>query len=69
VIVGHDPDFSELLAELTGAPRMSMKKGAIARVDVRDGLRSGSGVLRWLLPPDLVPAGSPAGPSGRKKGA
>jgi phosphohistidine phosphatase len=54
VLVGHDPDFSELLAELTGAPRMSMKKGAIARVDVRGGVRSGSGVLRWLLPPDLV---------------
>lgn len=58
VVVGHDPDFSELLAELTGTPRISMKKGAIARVDVRDGLRAGSGVLRWLLPPDLVPAES-----------
>jgi phosphohistidine phosphatase len=63
LIVGHDPDFSELLAELTGAPRMSMKKGAIARLDVRDGLRPGSGVLRWLLPPDLVPAASPAAQS------
>ena len=55
VIVGHDPDFSELLAELTGAPNLTMKKGAIARVDLAGGIKSGSGVLRWLLPPDLLP--------------
>jgi phosphohistidine phosphatase len=55
VIVGHDPDFSELLADLTGAPNLTMKKGAIARVDLARGVRPGSGVLRWLLPPDLVP--------------
>jgi phosphohistidine phosphatase len=55
VLVGHDPDFSELLAELVGAPRLSMKKGAIARVDLAEGIQAGSGVLRWLLPPDLVP--------------
>jgi phosphohistidine phosphatase len=66
VIVGHDPDFSELLAELTGARRVSMKKGAIARVDLRDGVRSGSGTLRWLLPPELVPAqAAPAQPAAR----
>lgn len=55
VLVGHDPDFSELLAELTGAPDLTMKKGAIARVDLAEGVRAGGGVLRWLLPPDLVP--------------
>lgn len=55
VIVGHDPDFSELLAELTGAPDLAMKKGALARVDLAEGVRPGSGVLRWLLPPDLLP--------------
>jgi len=61
VIVGHDPDFSDLLAELTGAPRLPMKKGALARVDLGAGVRTGEGVLRWLLPPDLVPgAGEPA---------
>lgn len=68
VIVGHDPDFSELLAELTGAPRVSMKKCAIARIDLRDGLRPGSGALRWLLPPDLVPAeDAPAPPVKRRQ--
>jgi phosphohistidine phosphatase len=55
VLVGHDPDFSELLAELTGAPDLTMKKGALARVDLGDGIRPGGGVLRWLLPPDLLP--------------
>lgn len=55
VLVGHDPDFSELLAELTGAPDLAMKKGALARVDLAEGVRPASGVLRWLLPPDLLP--------------
>jgi phosphohistidine phosphatase len=55
VLVGHDPDFSDLLAELTGAPNLPMKKGALARVDLADGVRPGSGVLRWLLPPDFLP--------------
>jgi phosphohistidine phosphatase len=55
VLVGHDPDFSELLARLIGAPNLPMKKGAIARVDVTGGLTAGAGVLRWLLTPELVP--------------
>ena len=58
VLVGHDPDFSELLAELVGAPTMTMSKGAIARIDLAEGIAAGSGVLRWLLPPDLVSGGS-----------
>jgi len=55
VLVGHDPDFSELLMQLTGAPRLEMKKGALARIDLPSGFESGSGLLRWLLPPDLLP--------------
>ena len=54
VLVGHDPDFSELLSSLTGA-RLEMKKGALARIDLPYGLREGAGQLRWLLPPDLLP--------------
>ena len=54
VLVGHDPDFSELLSSLTGA-RLEMKKGALARIDLPDALRDGAGQLRWLLPPDLLP--------------
>jgi phosphohistidine phosphatase len=55
-VVGHDPDFSELLGELLGIAPVPMRKGAIARVDVGDrSLVTGRGTLRYLLPPDLVP--------------
>lgn len=54
VLVGHDPEFSELLAALTGAPSLPMQKGGLARLELHDGIRPGGAVLRWLLPPDLV---------------
>ena len=55
-VVGHDPDFSELLGELLGIAPVPMRKGAIARVDVGGrSLVTGQGTLRYLLPPDLVP--------------
>ncbi len=54
LLVGHDPDFSELLADLVGAPSLGLKKGALARVDVADVVTSGGGILRWLLPPDVL---------------
>ena len=55
-VVGHDPDFSELLGDLLGIPPVPMRKGAIARVDVGGrSLVAGRGLLRWLLPPEVVP--------------
>jgi phosphohistidine phosphatase len=54
VLVGHDPDFSDLVGELTGAPGFEMKKGAIARIDVDLPLRPGSGRMAWLVPPELL---------------
>jgi len=54
MIVGHDPDFSELVAELCGAAEIPMKKGALARIDVERPLGAGTGTLRWLVPPDLL---------------
>lgn len=54
VLVGHDPDFSELLGFLSGTDALSMKKGAFARIDVRGPVAGGNGTLRWLLPPDLL---------------
>jgi phosphohistidine phosphatase SixA len=54
VVVGHDPDFSELAAELAGVGRLPMKKGAIVRIDTSLPLRAGRGTLRWLVPPDIV---------------
>jgi phosphohistidine phosphatase len=53
LIVGHDPDFSELVSELVGAA-IPMRKGALARIDVERPLEPGAGELRWLIPPDLL---------------
>jgi phosphohistidine phosphatase len=52
ILVGHDPDFSELVSELVGAP-IAMRKATLARVDVERPLEPGAGELRWLLPPEL----------------
>ena len=54
VLVGHDPDFSRIVGWLAGAEGLSMKKGALARVDVRGPVAGGRGTLRWLVPPDLL---------------
>jgi len=53
-IVGHDPDFSELLGELVGVAVIPMRKGALARVDFEGRIRSGRGVLSYLVPPELL---------------
>lgn len=54
LIVGHDPDFTELIAILCGAARVPMRKGALARIDAARPLEPGGGTLRWLVPPDLL---------------
>lgn len=54
VLVGHDPDFSSLVGMLCGAGNVPMRKGALARIDIRRPLQPGRGELRWLLPPDLL---------------
>jgi phosphohistidine phosphatase len=54
VLVGHDPDFSELAAELAGVPDLPLRKGALVRIDSELPLREGAGLLRWLVPPDLL---------------
>ena len=57
MFVGHDPDFSSLLAYLIDAAGISMKKGALATVDIRTKLGDGEGELRWLVPPELLAEG------------
>jgi phosphohistidine phosphatase len=54
VLVGHDPDFSDLLIELVGASGVEMRKGALARIEVDRPLQAGAGTLRWLIPPDAL---------------
>jgi len=59
VLVGHDPDFTELLGELVagaGVDGLAMRKGAIACLELgaERPLRPGAALLRWLLSPDLL---------------
>jgi phosphohistidine phosphatase len=56
MLVGHDPDFSELASWLTGA-EVSLKKGSLARIDLDGPPAPGAGRLRYLLPPDLLDPG------------
>jgi len=55
MIVGHDPDFSELAATLSGAAELPLRKGALARIDLALPVGPACGILRWLLPPELLP--------------
>ena len=54
LLVGHDPDFSELAAALVGVAELPMRKGALIRIDLTRPLGPGSGTVRWLLPPELL---------------
>jgi len=56
ILVGHDPDFSALAAELTGVAELPVRKAALVRIDLVLPLAPGKGLLRWLLPPDLLAA-------------
>lgn len=58
MLVGHDPDFSMLAAELIGISELPLRKAVLVRIDVTLPLTPGGGILRWLLPPDLLAADS-----------
>jgi phosphohistidine phosphatase len=49
LLVGHEPDFSDIIEDLTDG-EVDMKKGAIAQVCC-DRIRMGEGILRLLIPP------------------
>jgi len=54
ILVGHDPDFSDVLATLCGTSNVPMRKGAFARIDVSRPMAPGAGTLRWLVSADLL---------------
>ena len=54
VLVGHDPDFTDLVETLTGSAAVTMRKGSFVRIDVPGPLEPSGGTLRWLVPPDLL---------------
>ena len=48
MLVGHEPDLSATIAQLTGAS-VTVKKAGVARVDVDE--QTMRGTLVWVLPP------------------
>jgi phosphohistidine phosphatase len=48
LVVGHEPDFSDMIGELIGGGYVEMKKGSLACLDVQAPVHGG-GVLAWLL--------------------
>lgn len=51
--VGHEPDFSTIIAELTGAASVRMRKAALACVSFPGEPEPGAGEIAWLIDPDL----------------
>jgi phosphohistidine phosphatase len=51
MIVGHEPDFSEVISKLSGAA-IKLSKAGVALVDVD--LSSEKGRLLWLFPPKFA---------------
>jgi phosphohistidine phosphatase len=51
MIVGHEPDFTETISELTGAS-MKLSKAGIALVELNHSWRDGR--LLWLIPPKVA---------------
>ena len=56
-VVGHDPDFTELVSQLTagGGLRLDFKKAACVEVDVTS-MDPFQGVLKAILPPRIMTA-------------
>jgi len=57
MFVGHEPDLSGAVAELTGAASVRLRKGALAAVEFAGDPEPGSGEIIWLIDPDLYDAG------------
>jgi phosphohistidine phosphatase len=56
LLVGHEPQLSQLVAYLLAVPglRFDMKKGALVRISMERLGAQPSGELRWVLTPSLV---------------
>ena len=53
MFVGHEPDLSSAIIELTGAASVRMRKGGLACVEFYGVPEPGGGEIAWLLDPDL----------------
>lgn len=53
MFVGHEPDLSSAIVELTGAASIRMRKGGMACLEFYGVPEPGGGEIAWLLDPDL----------------
>jgi phosphohistidine phosphatase len=53
LFVGHEPDLSNAVAELTGASSVRLRAGGVACVEFYGVPEPGGGEIAWLLDPDL----------------
>jgi phosphohistidine phosphatase len=53
MFVGHEPDLSSAVAQLTGAASVRMRKGGLACLEFYGIPEPGGGEIAWLLDPDL----------------
>ena len=53
LFVGHEPDLSTAVAELTGASSVRLRAGGVACVEFYGVPEPGGGEIAWLLDPDL----------------
>ncbi len=53
LFVGHEPDLSTAVAELSGASSIRLRTGGVACVEFYGVPEPGGGEIAWLLDPDL----------------
>lgn len=53
MFVGHEPDLSSAMAELSGAASIRLRKGGLGCVEFDGAPEPASGEIAWLLDPDL----------------
>ena len=53
MFVGHEPDLSSAIVELTGAAAVRLRKGGVACLEFYGVPEPGGGEIAWLLDPDL----------------
>lgn len=55
-LVGHEPNLSRLVTELSGAAGIAVEKGSLIRIDLPNGIEVGAGRLTAIAPPSLFRA-------------
>ena len=53
LLVGHAPDLEMFLGKIIGAERITLKKGAMAKIAFKNNIEM-SGELEWLITPKLM---------------